>query len=77
VFDDYAFAPARIRVKAGTTVTWTNKGKTPHSATAQDGSWSTGEVAPGATATVTFSKPGSYTYVCKDHPWSFGQVIVQ
>lgn len=77
VFDETAFAPARIRVKAGTTVTWTNKGKTAHTATAQDGSWTTNEVAPGQTATVTFAKPGTYTYVCKDHPWSFGQVIVQ
>jgi alcohol dehydrogenase (cytochrome c) len=74
--DEYVFQPMRIKVKAGTTVTWTNDGKEAHDATAQDGSWSTGEVAPGMTATVKFDKPGTYTYICKDHPWSYGEVVV-
>ena len=77
VFDEYAFAPTRIRVKVGDKVTWTNKGKTPHTATSKDGSWTTGEVQPGQTGTVTFNKPGEYTYIDKDHPWSIGQVIVK
>jgi quinohemoprotein ethanol dehydrogenase len=75
--DEYVFQPLRIKVKAGGSVTWTNDGKVPHDATAQDGSWSTGEVAPGKSATVKFDKPGTYTYVCKDHPWSYGQLIVE
>ncbi len=75
--DEYVFQPLRIKVKAGGSVTWTNDGKMPHDATAQDGSWSTGEVAPGKSATVKFDKPGTYTYVCKDHPWSYGQLIVE
>jgi alcohol dehydrogenase (cytochrome c) len=76
-FNEYAFLPTRIRVTAGAKVTWTNAGKIPHNATAQDGSWSTGDVAPGASASVTFAKPGSYTYIDKDHPWAFGQIVVQ
>ena len=75
--DEYVFQPMRIKVKAGTTITWTNDGKETHSATAQDGSWSTGEVAPGKTATVKFDKPGKYTYICKDHPWSYGEIVVE
>jgi alcohol dehydrogenase (cytochrome c) len=75
--DEYVFQPMRIKVKAGTTVTWTNDGKEPHSATAQDGSWTTGEVAPGASATVKFDKSGKYTYICKDHPWSYGEITVE
>jgi alcohol dehydrogenase (cytochrome c) len=74
--DEYVFQPMRIKVKAGTTVTWTNDGKETHSATAQDGSWTTGEVAPGKSATVKFDKPGKYTYICKDHPWSYGEITV-
>jgi mono/diheme cytochrome c family protein len=27
-------------------------------------------------AYVTFDKPGRYTYICKEHPWSYGQLIV-
>jgi len=75
--DEYVFQPMRIKVKTGAKVTWTNNGKVPHAASAQDGSWTTGEVAPGQSATVGFDKPGTYTYVCKDHPWSYGQIIVE
>jgi alcohol dehydrogenase (cytochrome c) len=75
--DEYVFQPMRIKVKAGTTVTWTNDGKETHSATAQDGSWTTGEVAPGKSATVKFDKPGKYTYICKDHLWSYGEITVE
>jgi alcohol dehydrogenase (cytochrome c) len=76
-FDEYILQPTRIKVKVGAKVTWTNAGKVAHDATAADGSWSTGEIAPGGSASVTFDKAGTYTYRCKDHPWSLGQVIVE
>jgi plastocyanin len=75
--EEYTFAPIRVRVKAGTRVTWTNAGKMPHEAKAQDGSWATGKIMPGASASILFDKPGTYTYVCSDHPWSFAQLIVE
>ena len=75
--DEYVFDPMRIKVKAGSSVTWTNNGKMPHDAQAQDGSWTTGEVAPGKSATVKFDKPGKYTYICKEHPWSYGEIVVE
>jgi quinohemoprotein ethanol dehydrogenase len=75
--DEYVFQPMRAKVKSGGKITWTNDGKEPHDATAEDGSWTTGEVAPGASATVTFDKPGTYTYLDKRHPWMFGQVTVE
>ena len=75
--DEYVFQPMRIKVKAGSSVTWTNDGKEPHDATAEDGSWTTGEVAPGKSATVKFDRPGKYTYICKDHPWSYGELVVE
>jgi alcohol dehydrogenase (cytochrome c) len=75
--DEYVFQPVRIKVKAGSSVTWTNNGKEAHDATAQDGSWTTGEIQPGKSATVKFDKPGTYTYICKEHPWSYGQLVVE
>lgn len=75
--DEYAYAPARAKVHVGDKVTWTNQGKEPHTATAVDGTWTTGEVAPGKSATVTFDKAGTYTYQCKEHEWSYGQIIVE
>jgi len=76
VFDEYALVPARIRIKVGDKVTWANKGKVAHEASAQDGSWTTGKVEPGQSGTVTFDKPGTYTYIDKAFPWTFGQVAV-
>jgi len=75
--DEYTYKPLRAKVKAGAAVTWTNTGKLPHSATAVDGSWTTGEIAPGASATLKFDKPGTYTYSCTDHPWTYAQLVVE
>ena len=75
--DENAFKPQRAKVKAGTTVTWTNTGKEVHDATALDGAWTTGPIKPGASATVTFAKPGVYTYVDKAHPWAYAELTVE
>ncbi len=74
--DEYAFAPYRARVKAGTPVTWRNNGRMVHTIVAQDGSWTTGPLQTGDVGGVTFDKPGTYTYICKEHPWAYGEIIV-
>ena len=68
------------RIKAGTTVTFTNVGDMPHTATSFDGKtaqWDTGVLATGESKTITFDKPGTYYYICTPHPWMYGQVIVE
>jgi quinohemoprotein ethanol dehydrogenase len=75
--DEYAFAPYRAKVKAGTQVTWRNNGRMVHTIVAQDGSWTTGPLQTGDVGGATFDKPGTYTYICKEHPWAYGQVIVE
>jgi plastocyanin len=75
--DDYAtFQPTRTRVRAGTTVTWKNAGRMPHTATVRGDVSSTGVISPGATGSMTFEKPGTYIYTCLFHPWRSGQIIV-
>ena len=75
--DDYTYAPLRITVTAGTTVKFSNNGAQPHNATSSDGGgFDTGLLAKGETATVTFNRPGSYTYICTPHPSMIGQIIV-
>ena len=70
--------PSRIRIKAGTTVTFTNVGDLPHNAIAwEKRDWDTGMLPSGGTAKVTFDKPGVYYYICTPHPWMYGQVIVE
>jgi plastocyanin len=66
-----------VRVKAGTAVTVTNSTTIAHTIRARDGSWTSGRIAPGGTATVTVGKPGTYEYACNEHPWSIGQLIIQ
>jgi len=75
--DEYAFAPYRARVKAGTLVTWRNNGRMVHTMVAEDGSWTTGPLQTGDVGGVMFDKPGTYTYICKEHPWAYGQLIVE
>jgi quinohemoprotein ethanol dehydrogenase len=74
--DDYAFEPYRARVKVGTQVTWRNNSRMVHTIVAEDGSWTTGPLSDGAVGAKLFDKPGTYVYVCKEHPWAYGQIIV-
>src|SRR5438128_2557700 len=75
---EYSFVPARVRIKAGSTLNFTNVGDLPHGATAwQEGNWDTGVLPNGQAKSITFSKPGNYYYICTPHPWMYGQVIVE
>jgi plastocyanin len=73
---NFAFSPVSLEVAAGTTVTWTNNDGTAHSATADDGSWDTGSIAPGDSASITFDTPGTYTYHCMFHPSMTATIVV-
>ena len=64
---DDAFQPASITVAAGESVTFANSGESPHTATADDGSFDTGTIDPRASATVKFDTPGKYPYLCRFH----------
>jgi len=74
--DPYTFNPSRVRIKAGTSLTWTNNGQDTETIVAQDGSWTTGPIPTTEERSVRFDKPGLFTYVSKEHPWSYGQVMV-
>jgi len=77
IIDEYEFNPYRVRVKAGTQVSWRNNGQMIHTVVAQDGSWTTGPLNPLDIGAVAFDKPGTYVYICKEHPWVYGQIIVE
>ncbi|CAN5587584.1 hypothetical protein BH24ACT5_BH24ACT5_27570 [soil metagenome] len=73
---DFAFDTPSLEVAAGTTVTWTNNDSAAHTASASDGSWDTGNIDPGASASVTFDTPGTYEYVCAYHPNMTATIVV-
>lgn len=74
--NDNFFSPATRQVKPRTTVTWTNAGNNPHTATAANGSFDTGTVAPGQKKSFTFKKLGKFPYVCEIHPNMRGKIKV-
>jgi len=73
---DFQFTPAQITIDQGDTVTWTNNGPTPHSATAPGGSFDTGIFPAGESRSHTFNEAGTYSYICTPHPNMHGTVVV-
>ncbi|RUP03225.1 MAG: amidase [Mycobacterium sp.] len=74
--DNFAFAPATLTVRAGDTVTWTNRDEEPHTVAANDGSFHSPGMGTGATFSRTFATPGTFDYVCSIHPMMHGTVVV-
>lgn len=74
---DFNFAPKEITVRAGTTVTWTNEGRAPHTVTADKGAFDSKRMGNGATFSFTFDTPGTYEYHCDIHPSMTGEVTVE
>ncbi len=73
---DNFYSPASVSIAAGDTVTWSNNGQAPHSATADDGSFDTGVFNSGQSRSETFSRAGTFTYFCTIHANMHGSVRV-
>lgn len=71
------FAPVSLTIKAGDSVTWENNDQRDHTVVAADGSFTSGNIGPGANFTTAFAKAGKYEYACSLHPRMRGVVIVQ
>ena len=74
---NFSFQPGSIKVAAGGTVTWTNNDSMPHTVTADDGSFDSGPVAPGATFSRVFPALGTVSYHCSIHASMQGNVTVE
>lgn len=75
--DEYGLTPTRAAAAAGTRMTWTNPTDLIHALAARDGSWSTGPIAPGKTGSVVIEAAGAHEYICTEHPWTIGQIVVE
>lgn len=71
-----AFSPSSITVKAGTTITWTNKDAATHNVTSNPALFSSGSMGTGATYSYTFADMGTFSYTCTIHPSMKGTVVV-
>ena len=72
-----AYEPARVEVKAGTVVLFTNNAPLPHTVTADDKSFDSGTIEIGKRWAHTFTTAGSYAFHCTPHPFMKGVVVVK
>ena len=72
-----SFSPNPATVTAGQTVAWRNADSTTHTATANEGAFSTGNIGAGDTsALITMDAAGTFPYHCGLHPAMVGTLQV-
>jgi plastocyanin len=69
-----SFTPNPVNVSAARTVTWQNSDGQVHRIMANDGSFDTGNIAPGATSQVITLASDGTNYHCTLHPGMIGSV---
>ena len=72
----FAYKPATVRVAKGSSVRFANSSGVRHTAT-RAGSFDTGRIGPGKSATIRFGQKGSFAYHCTIHPFMKGKVVVE
>lgn len=80
VISNYKFDPTPLKVKKGTTVTWTNTDIAKHNIVTDDGQAAGGPSGPlfgkGETYSFTFNTVGMFAYHCSPHPYMHGAIEV-
>ncbi len=74
---DFAFSPRTVTINVGDRVRWTNNDAIAHTATATSGAFDTGDLEEGESASVRFTIPGTYRYICTPHPTMTGTIRVR
>jgi len=74
----FQFTPQTVTVKAGTKVTWTNDDTAIHSLkdTSPLATPVSQDLGKAATFSITYERPGSYSYICGIHQYMTGTVTV-
>ena len=78
----FSFSPQTLRVRVGTTVTWTNMDGVPHSVVSgtsntPGGVFESPLLGQGQSFSYTFNALGTYVYNCGPHPYMTGTIIVE
>jgi FtsP/CotA-like multicopper oxidase with cupredoxin domain len=76
---DNRFQPGSISVPAGATVAFVNRGANVHTVSAFDGSFESGSIPPGQAFVYTFSRSGTFQFLCRQHFLNgmSGSIVVQ
>ncbi|HSI21149.1 MAG TPA: plastocyanin/azurin family copper-binding protein [Verrucomicrobiae bacterium] len=78
VMQNTAYSPAKVTVKKGGSVTWTNNDSVAHDVVGDSGpeSFRSQLLSRGQAFSFTFTKAGTYTYHCTPHSFMTGTVEV-
>jgi plastocyanin len=74
---NFAFSPMDLTVAVGTKVTWKFDDSAGHTVKSDDGTFSSPTLSNGKTFDFTFSKAGTYSYICSIHQYMHGTVTVK
>jgi plastocyanin len=75
--DNFTFGPADVTVKAGSTITWTNRDDIPHTVVSTDKVVKSKVLDTDDHFSFTFASPGTFTYFCSIHPKMTGRIVVK
>jgi plastocyanin len=76
--DNFVFTPPTLTVKAGTTVTWTNRDDIPHGIASDNNAFPRSKALDTDDSfSFTFTAPGTYKYFCYVHPHMTGTIVVE
>ena len=76
--DNFTFTPQTLTVKAGTTVTWTNRDDIPHGVASDNNAFPKSKALDTDDSySFTFATPGTYKYFCYVHPHMTGTIVVE
>jgi plastocyanin len=75
--DNFTFSPQTLTVKAGVTVTWTNKDDIPHTVAAVNKQFRSKTLDTDDSYSFTFTTQGRYEYFCSLHPHMTGTIVVE
>lgn len=72
-----AFQPESVSIAEGQTVQFLNDDDLPHTVTATDKAFDSGNIDAHKSWSYTFKKAGTYVYGCTYHAWMHGTIKVQ
>jgi len=76
VVDNFSFAPAKVTVPVGTTVTWTNRDDVPHNIVSTERTFKSPVLDTDERFSFRFAAAGVYQYFCSLHPRMTGAIEV-
>ena len=75
--DNFTFAPERVTLKAGTTVTWINRDDIPHTVASATRFFKSKALDTDDKFSFTFTTAGTYEYFCSLHPHMKATIVVE